>query len=532
MSVTLETPPRQHEAPVAPAVPAPEPRAPWFFWLLAAVTIIRMWVMTAVPLTGDEAYYWQWSRHLAFGYYDHPPMVGWVIALFNLVLGHSLFSTRLGGVVCSAITALLLYHLVRMLGGTRATASLAGTLFLVAPLPAVGAMAIVPDAPLIAFWAGCVTFLARALFVDRDRLTPWILAGLCLGLAAMSKLMAFFLMPSLLMFLLLSREHRPLLGRPGPWVFLGTSLVTMSPFLAWNATHHWTTFLYQATSRMQIQPSPHYFWDFMAYEAVALGPILYLLGLGVLGWMLTRRNDARYLFLGSFCAGILGFFVLMSFRTRIGGHWPFPGYFTLLAGLALVFQETTSRTYRRTLQAGLALAAALTMLIFAIVIDPQIIFSAVNAFKIHADGINKGQAVQSNELAEIYGYQEAAQQVQRVQQEMAAVHPTFVFTDSYTLSSALAFYSDVDTHVALGSVMGREYTRWDHFNLMLGEDGLFVDLSPYGSRADIVHMLSSAFDSVTPDPPLQVMKNGQPVRSFYLIRCHHFKRNTFELPGF
>jgi 4-amino-4-deoxy-L-arabinose transferase-like glycosyltransferase len=30
-------------------------------------------------LTADEAYYWMWSKHLAFGYYDHPPMVALVI---------------------------------------------------------------------------------------------------------------------------------------------------------------------------------------------------------------------------------------------------------------------------------------------------------------------------------------------------------------------------------------------------------------------------------------------------------------------
>ncbi|MBV8424593.1 MAG: glycosyl transferase, partial [Candidatus Eremiobacteraeota bacterium] len=52
-----------------------------FVWLvIAVVTLMRVITIFNVPLVGDEAYYWEWSRRLAFGYVDDPPVVAWTIA--------------------------------------------------------------------------------------------------------------------------------------------------------------------------------------------------------------------------------------------------------------------------------------------------------------------------------------------------------------------------------------------------------------------------------------------------------------------
>ena len=73
--------------------------------VVAAITLMRIIAAYHVPLTGDEAYYWEWSRHLAFGYVDHPPMVAWTIALFS-PLGQTPGAIRLGFIVCGLIATL------------------------------------------------------------------------------------------------------------------------------------------------------------------------------------------------------------------------------------------------------------------------------------------------------------------------------------------------------------------------------------------------------------------------------------------
>ena len=53
-------------------------------WILIGVlALLRLLSAWKFPLSGDEAYYWEWSRRLALSYVDHPPLVAWTIALFD-----------------------------------------------------------------------------------------------------------------------------------------------------------------------------------------------------------------------------------------------------------------------------------------------------------------------------------------------------------------------------------------------------------------------------------------------------------------
>jgi 4-amino-4-deoxy-L-arabinose transferase-like glycosyltransferase len=60
-----------------------------------ALLLVRLVAAAYTPLTFDEAYYWMWSKHLAGGYYDHPPMVAVVIRLGTLIAGDTELGVRL-----------------------------------------------------------------------------------------------------------------------------------------------------------------------------------------------------------------------------------------------------------------------------------------------------------------------------------------------------------------------------------------------------------------------------------------------------
>src|SRR6266568_4956431 len=63
--------------------------------LILALVVLRCLAAAWTPLTFDEAYYWMWSKHLAFGYYDHPPMVAFVIRAGTLIAGDTELGVRL-----------------------------------------------------------------------------------------------------------------------------------------------------------------------------------------------------------------------------------------------------------------------------------------------------------------------------------------------------------------------------------------------------------------------------------------------------
>ena len=54
---------------------------------ILGLVVLRLVAAAWTPLTFDEAYYWMWSKHLAGGYYDHPPGVAVVIRLGTLIAG-------------------------------------------------------------------------------------------------------------------------------------------------------------------------------------------------------------------------------------------------------------------------------------------------------------------------------------------------------------------------------------------------------------------------------------------------------------
>ena len=68
-----------------------------------AVLIVLRGVLSAfLPLSFDEAYYWMWSKHLAWGYYDHPPMVAFMIRAGTMLFGDTSFGVRAGALLLSA----------------------------------------------------------------------------------------------------------------------------------------------------------------------------------------------------------------------------------------------------------------------------------------------------------------------------------------------------------------------------------------------------------------------------------------------
>ena len=215
--------------------------------LIAYSVVLRLVYAGSVELMPEEAYYWNYSRHLDFGYLDHPPMVAWLIRLGTALFGQTEFGVRAGAMCCGAVTSIFVYKLARNLFGE--TSALAALLLAQAlPYFFLSGFLMTPDAPLAAAWAASLYFLERALIANRSR--AWWLAGISLGLGMISKYTIAALVPVTMAFMLLDSQSRHWWRRIDPYVAALLALVIFSPVLIWNAQHEWASFAFQTSRRL------------------------------------------------------------------------------------------------------------------------------------------------------------------------------------------------------------------------------------------------------------------------------------------
>ena len=214
-------------------------------FLVAAFIGLKVWLLFALPLTGDEAYWIWWSQHLGLGHYDHPPMVGWVLALLQL---HSdeLWWLRIAGLLTSVLISWSIYILLCVAEPSlvfRRRHLLVALGFFVSPVSLMFLMT-ANDTVLALF--GFLGFAAYAAAVIRRSVFWALIAGLLLGAAVLSKYFAAFPILGLALFSLWQ------VGRIG-WAIPLVTAMGVLPLSAinlyYNYTHCWNNILFNFFSR-------------------------------------------------------------------------------------------------------------------------------------------------------------------------------------------------------------------------------------------------------------------------------------------
>lgn len=216
----------------------------WFYAALAATLAFRAWLAWATPMTGDEAYFLAWGRHPDWGFYDHPPMVGWWLAPL-LAVSDGRWVVRLPALLLPPALALLGRHALSAWFGARPEqADLAGALLLLAPI-SVWNVLITTDTPLTLFAFASLVLFARA--VQTGRAAVYLAAGACLGLAFLSKYFAVLLGLGFFAWAVFSPDVR------GRWRGLVLVLLAASPFALlnawWNYEACWSNVMFNAINR-------------------------------------------------------------------------------------------------------------------------------------------------------------------------------------------------------------------------------------------------------------------------------------------
>jgi dolichol-phosphate mannosyltransferase len=219
--------------------------------LVGYAFFLRVLYCGQIELLPEEAYYWNYSRHLDIGYLDHPPMVAWLIRIGARLFGDTEFGVRFGALCCGTASSCFIYGLTRNVFG-ESSALLALALAQVLPFFFLAGMIMTPDAPLTAAWTASVYFLERALIAGRRR--AWLWAGLSLGLGLLSKYTIAMLGAGTFLFMVLEPTSRRWFRRWEPYAAVCIAAAVFAPVLAWNAEHEWASFAFQTSRRLAEAP--------------------------------------------------------------------------------------------------------------------------------------------------------------------------------------------------------------------------------------------------------------------------------------
>jgi 4-amino-4-deoxy-L-arabinose transferase-like glycosyltransferase len=268
---------------------------------LVATLAFRFWLAAALPITGDEAYFILWGRTPDIGFYDHPPMVGWLLAPL-LSVSEAPWVLRLPVLLLPVLVALLVRHaLIAWFERDAGTADLAAIAVLLVPLN-VWNVFITTDTPLILFSVASLLAFARARF---------LLAGVLLGLAFLSKYFAVLLGIAYLAWAIAARRPRAFaLAFAGALPF---GLVN----LYWNWQACWCNVMFNAINRHE---GAGLSWETPALYAASLaylaGPLLWFAWKG----RARLRVPAHGALLAAWLVPLVVFALLSPVR-RIGLHW-------------------------------------------------------------------------------------------------------------------------------------------------------------------------------------------------------------------
>ncbi len=456
--------------------------------------MLRLAVAGATPLSADEAYYWVWSRALAPGYLDHPPMVALWIAAGTGLAGDGALGVRLLAPLAAAIGSLMLVQAARDLlpgepAARRRAGLVAAALMNATLLFGIGSVTMTPDTPLLFFWTATIWALGRVQASGRGGW--WLAAGVAAGLAGASKYSAVLMLPGLALWLFAFRAHRAWLRRWPPWIALALALALVAPVLAWNAEHDWVSLIKQASrgGQASLLRTVQFQAELIAGQLGLATPIIAVLGAVGVGVSLVRgsRDRPGWVLIAGLSAMPAVVLVLQALGERVQANWPgivYPAACIAAAGLGAGWQ----RWVRPAVVLGLALTfvvwvqAALAPVALPMRLDPT--------------------------LLRLGGWQALADEVAAAARREGA---GFVASDNYGHAALLARLLPADI-----VVVGLE-DRWALFRLpdarpaLAGQTGLLLRSARRDDRPDL-----RDWTALAPVATLDRARNGMTAEAFRL----------------
>ena len=432
MTETRQALPRRPASAVATQVPWPV--AGWrvdalpLLVLVLAMVALRCWVASHMDFETDEAYYWLWSRQLAASYFDHPPMIAYLIRLGTWLFGDTILGVRSMAIVAMIAASALIYALALILFRERRFALLSVLWFNMMPHTAFFSIIMYPDTPAIVFWL--LSCVALAMVWRSGRGAWWYLVGIATGLLLLSKYTGVFLVFGIVAWLLASAKMRFWFKRGEPYIAGLMALLIFSPVIWWNAEHDWASFAKQFGRALESSPDGGLanMGAFVGIQAAFVSPLIFafiIAGVAVAIWRGWRRQEANWLLLALTAAPTLLYFLVHALSAEVLPQWPSGAYSTGIVAAVAAFAPAVHKLNDRAVTRYGFAAAPWVGLVFTLTMLAQMTIRPVPIAAAH------------DPLSRFVGWAELAAETRAVAKAQDA---GYIATNDYGTDATLAFY--------------------------------------------------------------------------------------------
>lgn len=447
------------------------------YFLILFLAFLSTLYNAFIPLHGDEAYYWMWSHHLQTGYYDHPPMIAYLIYFTNFI-SESEWGVRLVNVFSFSIAALYIFKLSSEMFDEKIALN-AVIIFSSVILVHAGYIITTPDSPLILFWTLSLYYSYGAIF--HGKWNDYVLAGFALGFMMLSKYTSILLIVSILLFIILKR--RDILFNIKFYVTVAIASIIVLPMLFWNYQNDWISFNFQLnhgsteTFHISFASALEYIGgQFIVFSPVFAALLFFFLAKDKLYF---KENKLFYLVLATLFT--LLFFLYKSLFKTMALNYAAPAY---VSGVILLAYIIAKYGLQKSFKIGLIIALFLTIIGR---------FGIMFYLEIFQD--------------RMYGNKEAVALVQKYAQQEDAF-----YGDHLTTTALLKYYlkGHPDTDLAIASRFS-QYDMWRKDGDL--KDGLILTRDPLDAN------LKQIYKNVELVDTLEVKKGLNKTKTFYIYRA-------------
>ncbi len=491
-----------------------------FFAVLIILFIIRLVLITKIDLIPEEAYYWQWSRHLSLSYYDMSPMVAYTIALTTLFgkLNSQLF-VRLAAPVISLVLSLCVYLALKKITNNNLLPLLWGVLLNAIPIFNVGSILIVYGNLQMLFFALTILFLIYLIMTKKD--FYWYLIGISTGLAMLSKYTAVFIYPAVFLFLILSVNYRKYFFRKEPYLAFLISVALFSQVIIWNYLNNFISFRHLMTLSGHFAGFGAFLSNlflFILSQTGIVSPFIFIIMLISIfaGFYLgLKENNDIYLMLSTSSLTPFLYFIYQCARTAVQPNWPvflyFPAFllsFILILRLNLNLKSQKLKNIMTYFYA-LSFAAGL---VFSLIIFLEPYYPLINI------------KISKSPIKDVLGWKKLGHYVGR---ELAAHKKDnlLIAARRFQMASELAYYvrERPQTYSFNYFIRDNEYAFWNNFNDKKGRNFLYIIDTKYGKN--IENRLCKNFKSCLPLKKIVIKDGNETVRTvkIYLLKYFLYK---------